>query len=288
MTNHIPQFSKVWFVDFEFHAPRGERQDPLCLVAHELYSGKRLKLWRDDFGAFPPYSTGKDSLFVAYYASAELGCHLFLDWPIPKNVLDLYVEFRNLTNGLLPRKGANLLGALAYYNIPHIEVHKKDVMRDLAIRGGPFTEKEKKDLLDYCETDVVALGHLYSTMLGKIDFPRALLRGRYMAASARMEYTGIPVDQDNFGTLHKHWGTIQDSLIPEIDKAYGVFEGPTFKSEKFREYLTKHSIAWPRLDSGNLDMSKDTFKDMARSYPQLRALHELRTRAKINSHFSLD
>ena len=31
------------------------------------------------------------------YASAELGCHLALGWPLPDNVLDLYVEFRNLT-----------------------------------------------------------------------------------------------------------------------------------------------------------------------------------------------
>ena len=37
---------------------------------------------------------------VAYYASAEIGCHLALGWPVPQRVLDLFTEFRNHTNGV--------------------------------------------------------------------------------------------------------------------------------------------------------------------------------------------
>ncbi len=48
----------------------------------------------------PPYALDKDSLVVAYYASAEMGCHLSLGWPMPVNLLDLFTEFRNHTNGL--------------------------------------------------------------------------------------------------------------------------------------------------------------------------------------------
>ena len=44
--------------------------------------------------------SGRDSLFIAYYASAELGCFRALGWPRPANILDLFVEFRNRTNGL--------------------------------------------------------------------------------------------------------------------------------------------------------------------------------------------
>ena len=65
----------------------------------ELRSGRKLRLWRDEFGSLPPYPTGPDVLFVAYYASAEIGCHLALGWPVPERVLDLFTEFRNLTNG---------------------------------------------------------------------------------------------------------------------------------------------------------------------------------------------
>lgn len=269
-------YKEIWFVDFEFYAPPGERQFPLCLVAHELESGKRVKMEREEFGKWPPYAIGKDSLFVAYYASAELSCHLSLNWPLPVNVLDLYVEFRNFTNGIYPKEGSSLLGALAYFNIPHIDTTKKDAGREIAMRGGPTTEWEKKELLDYCETDVVALGHLLGAMLPKLDLPRALLRGRYMAASARMEFNGIPIDVEAYRILREEWDGIQDVLISKIDQAYGVYEERTFKTEKFKKYLVKNNISWPRLDSGNLDLSKDTFKDMTKTYPQLRQLYELR------------
>ena len=54
---------------------------------------------RDQFGPAPPYATGPDVLFVAYYASAELGCYRVLGWPMPERILDLFTEFRARTNG---------------------------------------------------------------------------------------------------------------------------------------------------------------------------------------------
>ena len=47
-------------------------------------------------------------------------------------------------------------------------------MRELAMRGGPFTADERAALLDYCETDVEALARLFPKMLPHIDLaPRA-------------------------------------------------------------------------------------------------------------------
>src|SRR5437879_5971050 len=97
----LSDFTEVWLVDFEFVAPPGERPTPVCMVAQEFRTGRTLQLWRDELSALltPPYSIGPDSLFISYYASAELGCFLSLGWPFPENVLDLYVEFRRATNG---------------------------------------------------------------------------------------------------------------------------------------------------------------------------------------------
>ena len=95
-------FREVWAADFEFIAHPGERPDPVCLVARELKSGRDIRLWRDQLGPSPPYATGPDTLFVAYYASAELGCHRALGWPMPARILDLFTEFRARTNGLPP------------------------------------------------------------------------------------------------------------------------------------------------------------------------------------------
>ena len=92
-------FKTVWVVDYEFKAAPGGRPEPVCLVAHEVRSGQTLHLWRDQWGQTCPYDIGPDSLLVAYYASAEMGCHLALNWPLPANVLDLYAEFRRGTDG---------------------------------------------------------------------------------------------------------------------------------------------------------------------------------------------
>src|SRR5215204_5919347 len=97
-----PDFREVWAVDFEFQAPAGERPRPVCMMAREVRTDRLVRLWRNDLLALrqPPFDCGPDSLFVAYYASAELGCFLALSWPMPANILDLYVEHRCATNGL--------------------------------------------------------------------------------------------------------------------------------------------------------------------------------------------
>ena len=213
---------------------------------------------------------------MAYYASAEIGCHLALGWPIPTNVLDLYVEFRNLTNGLRLPCGRGLVGAMTHFGFDSMNAIEKDGMRDLAIRGGPWTDTERADLLDYCESDVVALNRLLPAMAPSIDLPRALLRGRYMAAASRIEHVGVPIDHPTLTTLTRHWPDIQRVLIQRIDRDYGVFDDRTFKRNRWEAWLTVKDIPWPRLDSGGLALDDDTFKQMSRQYPEIEPLRQLR------------
>jgi hypothetical protein len=175
-------FREVWAVDFEFTANPGERPVPVCMVARELRSGRQLRLWSDQFGPWPPFDISADALFVAYYASAELGCFKVLGWPMPARILDLYVEFRNSTNtlqqkGLKPPE-SGLVAALAAHGLDTIGATEKAEMRALVLRGGPWSGKERRAILDYCESDVTALARLLPAMLPRIDLPRALLRGR--------------------------------------------------------------------------------------------------------------
>ena len=124
--------------------------------------------------------------------------------PCPERVLDLFTEFRNHTNGIPTNSGAGLLGALAHYGLDGIGIVEKDEMRDLVLRGGPWTDAEREAILDYCESDVDALARLLPAMLPNIDLPRALLRGRYMAAAARMERNGVPIDTESLGLLRQY------------------------------------------------------------------------------------
>jgi hypothetical protein len=247
------------------------------LVALELRSGRLIRQWQDEFGSAPPFAIDQDALFVAFYASAELGCHLALGWPQPARVLDLFIEFRNRTNGLPTPSGSGLIGALAYFGLDSIGAVEKDEMRALILGGGPWSDNERVAILDYCEDDVRALERLLPVMANKIDLPRALLRGRYMSGAARMEWAGVPIDVPRLELLRQHWNNIQDSLIAEIDVDYGVFDRRTFKAERFAEWLTRENIPWPRLESGRLDLSDDAFRQMGRVYPTVAPLRELRS-----------
>jgi hypothetical protein len=270
-------FREVVVADFEFGATTGNRPQPVCLVAHELCSGRRFRVWQDQFGPTPPFETGPDVLFVAFYASAELGCYLVLGWPMPERVVDLFIEFRARTNGLDTPAGRGLLGALAFFGLDGIGAEEKQEMRALVLRGGPWTDDERRAILDYCEADVAALERLLPAMLPKVDLPRALLRGRYMAAAASIEHAGMPIDVGMLELFRRHWVNIQDRLIAEIDSAYAVYEGRTFKTERFAAWLGAHNIPWPLLDSGNLDLSDDAFRQQARAFPAVSSLRELRS-----------
>lgn len=50
-----------------------------------------------------------------------------LNWPQPRAMLDLYTEFRCLTNGLQPLHGNGLVGALLHYGLPTIGGEEKEV-----------------------------------------------------------------------------------------------------------------------------------------------------------------
>jgi hypothetical protein len=270
-------FREVWAADFEFVAPPGERPDVVCLVARELKSGRVIRLWRDQLGPVPPYATGPDTLLVAYYASAELGCHRALGWPTPARVLALFTGFRARRNGLATVAGSSLLGALTHFGLDNIGATEKEGMRELILTGGPWSAQQQADIIAYCESDVLALERLLVAMLPGIDLPRALLRGRYMAAAAAMEHSGVPIDTKMLALLRANWLHIQEQLIAAIDSQYGVFDGRTFKADRFGGWLAANNIPWPRLESGRLDLDDDAFRQMARAYPAVAPLRELRS-----------
>jgi hypothetical protein len=223
--HQLDHFERVVCCDFEYSQPDGETPSPVCMVAHDLGTGERWRLGSDELhqSESAPFAVDERTVFIAYYASAEINCFRALGWKIPVRILDLFVEFRCITSGMPVPCGNGLLGALAYHGLDSIDAVEKDELRKLAMRGGPYSESEKVALLDYCETDVVALDKLLRAMLPKIDLSRALLRGRYMAAASAMETAGIPVDVQTLVRLRENWESIKSSLVVEVDADYGVY-----------------------------------------------------------------
>jgi DNA polymerase I len=286
-------FREVWCVDFEFRGDPGERPSPVCMVAREFHSGREIRLWGRDLLALDraPFDVGPASVLVAYYASAEVSCFLELGWPPPVNILDLYAEDRVETNiaktvaggtgwplsGQSVPHGNDLLGALALRGAAHIDAGEKESMRRLILERTAWSEVERAAILDYCASDVEGLTALLPIMAPSIDWPRALLRGRYMVAAAQMERAGVPIDGPLYRRLVENWEHLKCDLITEVDADFGVYDGTTFKEARFRDWLSANGIGWPTLKSGRLALDGDTFKERAKYCPDVQPLYELRT-----------
>src|SRR6516164_3097051 len=126
MLDRLP-YREIWAADFEYQSIPGERPDPACMVAKELRTGRLIRLWDEELRQHsqPPFSIDDDSLFVSFYAPAELGCFRVLGWSMPSRILDLFIEYRNSTN-TLQQKGAppiesTLLAALIAHGLPHMD-----------------------------------------------------------------------------------------------------------------------------------------------------------------------
>lgn len=279
------------FIDFEYRQAGGIEGNPLeviCMVAFNSSKNIYTRLWADQLADMKDHPFGDDdkTILVAYYASAEMACFQALGWSWPKNVLDLFVEFKNITNGHIVPMGHSLLGAMKFFDLKAIESEHKDSMRTLAMRGMPYSEEEKVGLIEYCQSDVDALQKLLPAMAPSIDLPRALIRGQYSIPLAQMEGHGIPLDLVSYNELCTYWDSIKLELIHEIDSKYGVYENGSFRQSKFEAYLINEGIAWPRQESGKLKLDEETFKLMAQIHPSIAPLRQLRdslSKFRLNS-----
>src|SRR5262249_62033873 len=136
----------------------GGRLCPVCFGAEESERGGRWQIWEDELRrlAEPPFPHDPDTLFVAYAAAAEFSVYLPLGWPLPRYVLDLYFEFRQKTNGIKSwwPGGSSLLGACTYHGIATMGAEEKESMRALVLRGGPWSDDERRAILADCTADV--------------------------------------------------------------------------------------------------------------------------------------
>lgn len=280
MKTNLP-YRAIWVLDFKFVAQDGEHPEPVCMAAYDVVSERWAVRWTDELTA-PIFDCGPDCLYVAYGAAAEWSCFLQLDWSIPTRCIDLFAEFVCIHNGSASeRLYPSLIAAAAHYGIGTTGTMHKKAMRDLILKGVTWSDAERAEITHYCASDVLITTALFHAMLPEISAstPRlgqALLRGRYTCAVARMERTGIPADVVTLDRLKIGWGCIKQTLVATVDSDYGVFIGTSFNAALFSGFLQRTQIPWPRLSSGKPALDDDTFRERARSYPEIAALYELR------------
>jgi hypothetical protein len=266
--------------------------------------------------------SSKDHTFIAYTDAEaycllqlwdEFGCH-----PESFEYYDLYLEYRMLTNhnhalayGPQLIDGSEIVTtpprnkwaarreetkdqnkhhrpqhslASACYKVLGIKIdtEHKNKMRDLIIADKPLTDGEKKDILDYCASDVEYLPQLYARMGGLLcqlskekdrDKLRReiLLRGDYAIRTARMTMLGYPIDES---TLRKFSGATDlilkeaqreiNELHPEVapfqwNKKAGRY---IQKTKKITDWIEEQDFpTWERTEKGELSIKKDAFGD---------------------------
>jgi DNA polymerase-1 len=281
-------FRNVWCIDFEYRADAGERPHVWCLTAKELHTGRTGRWWRDELLCMsrPPFDIDRNSVVCSYAISAELSCFLQLGWPIPEYLLDLYAEFRWLTNGRqlifggsdkakLEKHKYSMLAAAFILGVPAMNSTRKEEMRDLAITRWEFAPEEQREMLEYNGDDVEITEGILRQLAPMLDWPRALLRGRYGLAVATMEHIGVPIDMPRWNYVRDRLPVIQRQLITHVDAAYGVFHDGHFNDRLFLDYTARRRINWPLTPTGKPMRDKDTLKDMARLHPELNDLKEL-------------
>jgi DNA polymerase I len=262
--------------DVEGKPIEGNPLHPLCICAKDLLGKESWEFWAGEFPATAPFPVDETTLFIAFNASAEVRTFNAIGWSAPARILDLFAEYCDHRNGRDGDTGRSLLAALEHFGLDTVgTVYKKNMISRI-LKGAPFTDPERREILNYCWSDIFALERLLGAMLTGIVWKGALLRGRYACAVAAMEDNGIPVDAVLLDEVVDHWADIQGGLIREIDRDYGVYDGTTFRAERFEAFVERAGLPWPRLKSGRLALDSENFHDMARVFPVVAPLAELR------------
>jgi DNA polymerase I len=299
-------FTTVVVVDFEYeveggdaHLVRGDLPNVLCMVAHVLDANlqhvRTIRTWRGEFGSTPPFDIGPNTLVVAYTAWAELTCFMVLGWKFPEHVFDLHTAYLAASNVLLPhnpdelrkRPRKRLADACRTYGIEGWEqIDKEVIARDIG--EGRWRDHGQDAVFEYCEEDVRASAVLLSRQLrGRPVSPPAnvdlvLHWSNYSAkAVAKIQAKGMPIDVPLWNLVQENKAAVIRELLRQFDPSYGS-DDPIYTPDgewsyaRFERWLTSTGVpAWPRLDSGQLDIDGDAFRLMYH-VPGIEGLHALR------------
>ena len=292
-------FQQTIVVDFEYEIEVGNLPIVLCMVAYVLDQNlqhvRTYRLWRGEFGREPPFLIDHNTLIVAYGAWAEMTCFLVLGWRFPIHIFDLHTAYLATTNILLPhapqerrtKPRKRLADACRAYGIEGWEhIDKETIAKDIA--AGLWRNYGQAAVFKYCEEDVRKSTQLLRRQLRgnnifrPVDVPRVLYWSKYSAvAVALIQARGMPIDTGLWNLVQENKAAVIGELIQQFDPSYGS-EYPIYTPEgewsyeRFEHWLTYADVAaWPRLESGRLDIDSDAFRLMYH-VPGIEGLHALR------------
>ena len=286
------KFEKIVIVDTEYKPDISNTipKDVLCIVYKDFKSGEIFRHWtyKKDKSGIPHFDM-QETLFVSFYAPAEVGSFLNLYFGRPNAVWDVYVENAKLYKTKRSFKGGlNLLNTANAYGIKNImSEQEKKLERDLILEQQTYTPDEELRILNYCQRDVETTAQVFEKQVADIErhskgIPydtllwQALFRGQSMACAALVEKHGIPVDVKKIKEFEHYWPKVKIDLIEKLNKDINVFDGLRFNHIKFEKLIRKINCIdiWPRTFTNKLKTDIDTLEKF-KHIEQIQKLLEL-------------
>ena len=158
-----------------------------------------------------------------------------------------------------------------------------------AIGEGRWREYGREAVLQYCEEDVRNTAELLRRQIAghgnraPVDPELVMHWSEYSAKSvARIQARGMPIDMWLWNIVQENKRAVVAALIRRFDPSQGS-EVPIYNedhewgNDRFEYWLASVGITrWPRLDSGALDLERDTFRLMFGAHPAIEGLCALR------------
>jgi hypothetical protein len=169
---------------------------------------------------------------------------------------------------------------------PSSNADKKEIARDIG--EGRWHIHGREAVFKYCEEDVRVSGQLLRKQLqgqGRkppANVPLILHWSNYSAkAVALIQARGMPIDMNLWNKVQENKPAVINYLLRRFDPSYGT-DDPIYTPDgmwsyaRFESWLANSGVAaWPRLESGRLDVDSDAFRLMYH-VPGVENLHALR------------
>jgi len=199
-----------------------------------------------------PFSVDAGVLVVVYDGVLMAHCFRALGWSLPVNIVDIHIESRVATNGVIKPDDISIDLMLNICGLKH------------AAAGMPQlnTIKHIELLFDRLVQQSVCL-------------ERALYRASYTPVCTEIERVGIPIDVDLYNRLKQNLPSILNSIIADVDEQYHIYDGPHLNPDKFRQYLNKCGLPVHYDKYEQIDVSYDTIKMLSKSYSLLTPIKEV-------------
>jgi DNA polymerase I len=324
---------KILFFDTEYYNTTEKNFKVVCAVTLDRLDTTH-KLWwvHEDPSHFIEYIKGKIEegyMFCAHNMVADVGALVSLGVDVSKMLcLDTMAETLQVQNQNHKRKygkyifngktGESKFGftldkwdkthvgtsyAAICYNLLGVtpNPNKKD-MRNRIIKGGPFDEKDREDILEYCASDIAYLPDLLRKLiaeiliLGNINgvpypidkyYKDALIRGQWMKNCAIIERRGIPLNIERLKRIQGNKDTIVESLKRNLSENVYPFyvwkKGWVKNDENLFKFIELKGLAdkWPKTPASKPE--KVRYKADEDTLEAFSHIHEIRELQRVKS-----